>query len=264
MVSSHLRRLHSPLMQILKRIGLILIWLAGPVFVFAAANKNDPYLISLRGAGKHRSGRGEHHCRGYPDPSRLLATGDRRKVAHSAVVPAVAVDARRACFVRVAQAKRSANRRRAGTKPWPAFHRRILVIPRSGRAGREGADFRRLHHQAQYRGIDGGEAERRNLGASGQAARRRSATPDRRRRPGRRHRIASGAALDQAAGAIDAGEPCAGCSRREGGGVRAYPRAGAGGARRQPEPGAGAGSATGIEAQPVRFQHADRSARDFR
>ena len=38
-------------MQILKRIGLILLWLAGPVFVFAAANKNDPYLISLRGPG---------------------------------------------------------------------------------------------------------------------------------------------------------------------------------------------------------------------
>src|SRR2546430_9504119 len=38
-------------MQILKRIGIILVWLAGPVFIFAAANKNDPYLISLRGPG---------------------------------------------------------------------------------------------------------------------------------------------------------------------------------------------------------------------
>ncbi|KRQ95369.1 glycoside hydrolase family 3 N-terminal domain-containing protein [Bradyrhizobium valentinum] len=38
-------------MQIFKRIGLILVWLAGTVFVFAAANKNDPYLISLRGSG---------------------------------------------------------------------------------------------------------------------------------------------------------------------------------------------------------------------
>ena len=38
-------------MQILKRIGLMLLWLTGPVFVFAAANKNDPYLISLRGPG---------------------------------------------------------------------------------------------------------------------------------------------------------------------------------------------------------------------
>ena len=36
-------------MQILKRIGIILVWLAGPVFIFAAVNKNDPYLISLRG-----------------------------------------------------------------------------------------------------------------------------------------------------------------------------------------------------------------------
>jgi beta-N-acetylhexosaminidase len=38
-------------MQILNRIGLVLVWLAGAVFVFAAANKNDPYLISLRGPG---------------------------------------------------------------------------------------------------------------------------------------------------------------------------------------------------------------------
>jgi beta-N-acetylhexosaminidase len=38
-------------MQIIKRCGLVLLWLAGLVVVFAAANKNDPYLISLRGPG---------------------------------------------------------------------------------------------------------------------------------------------------------------------------------------------------------------------
>lgn len=38
-------------MQILKRIAFILVWLAGAVVIFAAANKNDPYLISLRGPG---------------------------------------------------------------------------------------------------------------------------------------------------------------------------------------------------------------------
>jgi beta-N-acetylhexosaminidase len=38
-------------MKILKRIGITLVWLAGVVFVFAAVNKNDPYLISLRGPG---------------------------------------------------------------------------------------------------------------------------------------------------------------------------------------------------------------------
>ena len=38
-------------MKILKRLGLVLVWLAGPVFIFAAASKNDPYLISLRGPG---------------------------------------------------------------------------------------------------------------------------------------------------------------------------------------------------------------------
>jgi beta-N-acetylhexosaminidase len=38
-------------MQIFKRIGIILIWLAGPVFLFVGVNKNDPYLILLRGPG---------------------------------------------------------------------------------------------------------------------------------------------------------------------------------------------------------------------
>ncbi len=38
-------------MPALKRIGIILVWFAGPLLVFAAANKNDPYLIALRGSG---------------------------------------------------------------------------------------------------------------------------------------------------------------------------------------------------------------------
>ncbi|MHC2374710.1 beta-N-acetylhexosaminidase [Bradyrhizobium diazoefficiens] len=37
-------------MQFLRRIGLILLWLAAPVVAFAGANKNDPYLVPLRGA----------------------------------------------------------------------------------------------------------------------------------------------------------------------------------------------------------------------
>jgi beta-N-acetylhexosaminidase len=38
-------------MHLVRRIGLILIWITGALVVFAAANKNDPYLISLRGPG---------------------------------------------------------------------------------------------------------------------------------------------------------------------------------------------------------------------
>ncbi|MCP3403277.1 glycoside hydrolase family 3 N-terminal domain-containing protein [Bradyrhizobium sp. CCGB20] len=38
-------------MQFINRIGLILLWLAAPVVAFAAVNKNDPYLLVLRGAG---------------------------------------------------------------------------------------------------------------------------------------------------------------------------------------------------------------------
>ena len=32
-------------MQTLKRIGLVLIWLAGVVLILAAVNKNDLYII---------------------------------------------------------------------------------------------------------------------------------------------------------------------------------------------------------------------------
>ncbi|WP_028134260.1 glycoside hydrolase family 3 N-terminal domain-containing protein [Bradyrhizobium japonicum] len=38
-------------MQILRRLGLVLLWFAAPVVAFAAVNKNDPYLLVLRGAG---------------------------------------------------------------------------------------------------------------------------------------------------------------------------------------------------------------------
>ena len=38
-------------MQTLRRVGVILTWFAGLAFVLAAANKNDPYLIALRGSG---------------------------------------------------------------------------------------------------------------------------------------------------------------------------------------------------------------------
>ena len=37
-------------MQTLSRVGVILTWFAGLAFVLAAANKNDPYLIALRGS----------------------------------------------------------------------------------------------------------------------------------------------------------------------------------------------------------------------
>jgi beta-N-acetylhexosaminidase len=48
-ISSHKR--NAVLMKVLKRIGHLLIWLAGAVLTFAAVNKGDPYLIMLRGPG---------------------------------------------------------------------------------------------------------------------------------------------------------------------------------------------------------------------
>jgi hypothetical protein len=37
--------------SMINRIGIAALWLLGLAFVFATINKNDPYLISLRGAG---------------------------------------------------------------------------------------------------------------------------------------------------------------------------------------------------------------------
>ena len=39
------------IMQFLRRTCLVLLWLVAPIAAFAAANKNDPYLLVLRGAG---------------------------------------------------------------------------------------------------------------------------------------------------------------------------------------------------------------------
>ena len=38
-------------MQVFRRLGITLLWFAGLALVFGAANKNDPYLIWLRGPG---------------------------------------------------------------------------------------------------------------------------------------------------------------------------------------------------------------------
>ena len=38
-------------MQVGKCIGIVLLWIAGLVFVFAGINTNDPYLVPLRGPG---------------------------------------------------------------------------------------------------------------------------------------------------------------------------------------------------------------------
>jgi len=50
MRSFDLKQAASP-MQIVRRVSVILIWFAGMACAFAAANKNDPYLILMRGPG---------------------------------------------------------------------------------------------------------------------------------------------------------------------------------------------------------------------
>jgi beta-N-acetylhexosaminidase len=38
-------------MSIIKRNGVVLLWLAALLFLFAGINKNDPYMVPLRGTG---------------------------------------------------------------------------------------------------------------------------------------------------------------------------------------------------------------------
>ena len=164
-------------MQILKRIGLVLVWLAGAVFVFAAANKNDPYLISLRGPGNIVLAAASIIVivvlirRGYW----------RRGIAGRLLIllwclPSLSMLGAHASFEwrkqRVLQTD-AAQARSLGRH----FIVGILVIPGGGCSRREGPDRRRLHHQAQCRGIDGGASERRDLGAAGKAARGASLPP---------------------------------------------------------------------------------------
>ena len=149
-----------PFMQIVKRIGVMLIWLTGPVFVFAAANKNDPYLISRAGPGNVALAAASIIAvvilirRGYW----------RRGIAGKALIllwclPTVSMLAAHASFEWRKRNVLQTDVTQAA-KSWPAFRGGIFVIPRSGYAGREGPDLRRLHHQAQYRGTDSGDAAR--------------------------------------------------------------------------------------------------------
>jgi beta-N-acetylhexosaminidase len=139
-------------MQILKRIGIILVWLAGPVFIFAAVNKNDPYLISLRGPGNIVLAavsiiavvvliRRGYWRRGLREGLLILLW----------CLPSLSMLGAHASFE---WRKRNVLQTEdwSGAKPRAALHRGILVIPGGGGSGRERLDLRRLRHQAQCRG----------------------------------------------------------------------------------------------------------------
>jgi beta-N-acetylhexosaminidase len=182
-------------MQILKRIGIILVWLAGPVFIFAAVNKNDPYLIALRGRNivlaaasiiavvvlirrgywRQASPDGCSFCCGACHRCRCLA----RMLRLNGASECLQTDAAGAAL--------------GGTSSLDTRHsRRWLFWPREGLI---------FGVYVTRHNVAGSTAARlkRDLGAARKAASGRPATPDRRCRPGRRHRIASGAALTVAA-----------------------------------------------------------------
>ena len=125
----------SPFMSIIKRCGWLLIWLAGLVLVFAAANKNDPYLIALRGPGNIALAVGSvvvvivlirRGCwrRGFAGRLLILLW----------CLPSLAMLSAHAAFEWRKRA-RSANRGRGGARSGAALHRRLFVIPGSCGAG---------------------------------------------------------------------------------------------------------------------------------
>ncbi len=86
-------------MSIIKRFSFVPVWLAGLTFLFAAVNKNDPYLIALRGPGNIAIA-----VASVVAVIVLIRRGDwrrrlHRKITRPAVVPAAAGDAVGACLV---------------------------------------------------------------------------------------------------------------------------------------------------------------------
>ena len=123
---------------------------------------------------EHRPVHGEHCRPGRPDPPRCGAGEGSQGSCWCCCGACRRCRWWRRTHFELRKQDCPANGGAAGAQPWAAFHRRLLVVCRSGAAGRERSDRRHLHHQTQYRAADGGDAESRNLGLQDDAARRRS------------------------------------------------------------------------------------------
>ena len=137
-------------MRIIKRIGVILIWFAGMAFAFASANKNDPYLIALRGPGNIVLS-----VASIVVLSALIRCGYWRGIAGKMLVllwclPSLSMLCAEGSF-------ELRKRNVLQTEPAQAHSlgQHFIVgyssFPEVAAAGREGPDRRHLHHQTQSR-----------------------------------------------------------------------------------------------------------------
>ena len=118
------------------------------------------------------------------------------------------------------------------------------------------------HHNIKGRTAAALKSEIASL--AGAAPRRRACAADRRRRSGRRHRLAPRAAADLAAGAVDACGSSAGPARTDGRRVRPHPWPRTRRPRRDAEFCSGRRPAPLARPQPVRFQQPDQPPRHIR
>jgi len=190
-------------MQFPRRIGLILLWLAAPLVAFGAANKNDPYLLVLRGAGNIAL-----VVLSTMIVIVLLRRGRWRSMTGKLLIilsclPPVLMSAAHLKFElrkHEVLAASIAEARQLG----PHFMVGYSSFPEVARLAEQGLIGGVYVTPPQYPGPDGRCATCRDRRAPGQASRRGPAAADRRRRPGGRYRRASLAAADKSAGAGDA------------------------------------------------------------
>jgi beta-N-acetylhexosaminidase len=245
-------------MPIIKRFGWLPLWLAGLVLVFAAANKNDPYLIALRGPGNIALAVGS-----VVAAAALVRRGIwRRGVTGKLLIllwclPSLAMLSVQASFE---WRKRAVLQTEAA--PAHVLGQHFIVGYSS---------FPEVATLSEKGLIAGIYITKHNItGSSADTLKAEiAALQDKRRAVGLPPLIV---AADQEGGivshlappAIDACECRSGYSIREGGSIRARSWPGTGGAWRQSQSGTGAGFAAGDEPQSVRFQYPDRVSRDFR
>ena len=210
-------------MRIAKRFGIVPRLARRACFHRLPASARTILFWYRCAAGKLRHRR-EQPCRDRVSGQVRILEARRfcRTMARAAVAAAAAVDAVGAGVVREHQAG-------ACCRPKPALAQRLgrhFIVGYSSfdevaRLAEKGLISGVYVSQAQCRAAEAAGDQGRDRGAAGAPPPRRPAAPDRRGRPGRRRGLASVAAADKAAAAVDARGVVAGRSREEGGGVRA-------------------------------------------
>jgi beta-N-acetylhexosaminidase len=205
----------------INRIGIATLWFFGLLFVFAGINKNDPYLISLRGTGNVALA-----VTGITVSVALIRRGYwcRPGVAAKLLILLWCFAPISMLGAHIAFEARKRDVLQTEVGPAHTLGRHFIVgyssFDEVAALAEKGliAGVYITGHNLSGRTAEALTSEIAALQAP--APPRRSSTAHDRRRPGGRHRLASVAGADKVAGAFDARGFAAGTSRAEGGSVR--------------------------------------------